>query len=254
MGSECTGYSLGDPAMVLLNSIEQTRQNVTFYNSSFQAIQENYINISTKTADTSFVRLDGSPISSFGVTFQPLEANEEYAYATVQVGAGSHTLESSRCGLSVIVYGYGNVESYAYNGGANFAKLNTELPPLDACLGDPFSIDLGLNPDRYTFLWDFGDGNQSKEAIPSHRYEVSGTYDLSLDIGDACLATQTAFQSTVTVQEKEEIGISEAQLLCEGDSIFLNVLGNPGTRFQWRGPENFLQIPLLLSSQMPNPL
>ena len=43
VGTECSGYSLGDPPMVLLNSVEQTRDTVTLYNSSLENILENYI-------------------------------------------------------------------------------------------------------------------------------------------------------------------------------------------------------------------
>ncbi len=36
--------------------------------------------------------------------------------------------------------------------------------------------------DTYTFNWDFGDGNTSNELSPSHIYESSGVYDISLEI------------------------------------------------------------------------
>ena len=239
IGSSCTGYPIGDPGMVLLNSMEQSREKLTFFNSSFQNIDENYINITTQTEDTSFVLLDGNPISYFRSFFEVLEANPKYAFTRVQVSPGSHTLESRRCGVSAIVYGYGDVESYAYNGGANFVKLNSELPPLDACLGDPFSIDLGLNAERYTFQWDFGDGSQSEEAVAQHTYQSSGDYALTLGLTDECLDTRNDFQSFVQVEEKEEIVAGASQLLCQGDTLMLEVSGNPGISFAWAGPENF---------------
>ena len=37
--------------MVLLNSVEQTRDTVTLFNSSFQDITENYINVIAQTVD-----------------------------------------------------------------------------------------------------------------------------------------------------------------------------------------------------------
>lgn len=240
IGTECSSHPIGDPAMVLLNSIEQTRQQLTFFNSSFQAITENYVNITTKTEDRERVVLDGSPLASFGSSFQVLDANPEYSYARVQVSPGSHTLESDRCGISAIVYGYGNVESYAYNGGANFISLDNLLPPFDACAGDPFSVNLDITQDRYAYAWDFGDGFQSNEALPQHVYDSPGDYLLSLSLTDECLNSQSLWESPVTVIEKESLVADSSQLLCQGDSLQLEVSGGESVvSYTWRGPENF---------------
>jgi hypothetical protein len=56
--------------MVLLNSIEQTRDTVTLYNSSFQNIEENYINIITRTDEVDFVLFDGLPLPNEESLFQ----------------------------------------------------------------------------------------------------------------------------------------------------------------------------------------
>ena len=240
IGTECSSHPIGDPAMVLLNSIEQTRQQLTFFNSSFQAITENYVNITTRTEDRERVLLDGSPIASFGSSFQVLDANPEYSYARIQVRPGSHTLESDRCGISAIVYGYGNVESYAYNGGSNFISLDNLLPPMDACAGDPFSVNLDITKDRYAYAWDFGDGSQSDEALPQHIYESPGAYLLSLSLTDECLNKQSSWESPVTVIEKESLVIDTTQLLCQGDSLQLEVSGGASVvSYRWQGPENF---------------
>jgi hypothetical protein len=55
MSQNCNGYGLGDPAMLLLNTVQQTRDTVTLYNSAFQQISENYINVVLSTRDTGFV-------------------------------------------------------------------------------------------------------------------------------------------------------------------------------------------------------
>lgn len=36
--------------------------------------------------------------------------------------------------------------------------------------------------DAVAYEWDFGDGNYSDEAVPSHRYETPGTYEIKLTI------------------------------------------------------------------------
>ena len=242
IGTNCSAYPIGDPSMVLINSIEQTRDKLSFYSSPFEAIEENYISITTRTEDSSFVLLDGTAVNSLGARFTPFVANPEYSYTTLQVNAGSHTLESSRCGLSVIVYGYGNVESYAYNGGASFNKLNAELSPVELCLGDPLQIDPGLNANRFSFEWDFGDGESSTEAKANHTYENAGVYPVSLLVVDECLGTSNTLDGLVTVYPKISLQVNPDQELCEGGDIDLDVEEIAGATYSWVGPDNFSAI------------
>ena len=239
IGTNCTTHPIGDPSMVLINSIEQTRQKMTFFSSSFQAIDENYLNVTTTTADTAFVLLDGSPLSALGSRFFVLPANPEYSYASVSLRSGSHTLESSRCGVSAIAYGYGDVESYAYNGGSSFFKFNAELDPLDACIGDPVSLGLDLNPNRFTFQWNLGDGSISDEPNPQHSYQSTGTFDIAVQVKDECLETESSIQGTVEVKDKEELSVSDAQILCQGDTLQLQVGEQAGLTYLWTGPNGF---------------
>ncbi len=37
----------------------------------------------------------------------------------------------------------------------------------------------------YTYLWDFGDGNTSSQAAPSHTYATAGFYSATLTVTDA---------------------------------------------------------------------
>lgn len=43
-----------------------------------------------------------------------------------------------------------------------------------------FSTSCSLNAD--TYHWDFGDGNSSKEAYPSHTYSEEGDYAVTLTV------------------------------------------------------------------------
>ena len=69
IGINCSGHIYGDPSMVLLNSIEQTRDTVTLFNSRFEDIIENYINVITRTTDTDIIIFDGQRLVDQGVTF-----------------------------------------------------------------------------------------------------------------------------------------------------------------------------------------
>lgn len=48
----------------------------------------------------------------------------------------------------------------------------------------------------FTYLWDFGDGNQSTQASPSHTYAQAGQYTLCLTITDANGCTSTYCDSS----------------------------------------------------------
>ncbi len=84
VGTQCSGYSLGDPSMVLLNSVEQTRDTVTLYNSTFQNITENYINIVAATSDFPFITFDGQTIPG-NATIGTVGQNDEFTFARIRV-------------------------------------------------------------------------------------------------------------------------------------------------------------------------
>jgi hypothetical protein len=48
--------------------------------------------------------------------------------------------------------------------------------------------------DADTYLWDFGDGNQSSDSLPLHKYLVPGNYTISLTVSDI----DSGLDSTIT--------------------------------------------------------
>ncbi|WP_298543897.1 PKD domain-containing protein [uncultured Aquimarina sp.] len=65
-----------------------------------------------------------------------------------------------------------------------------------------FDASSSLYPDgsSISYIWDFGDGNTSNLANPSHTYTVSGSYAATLTISDGILSN-TADPVTITVLE-----------------------------------------------------
>jgi PKD repeat protein len=58
-------------------------------------------------------------------------------------------------------------------------------------------INMSVNAD--TYLWDFGDGNSSTSANPSHTYQTNGSYTVKLTASSASLSVYTSSISYITV-------------------------------------------------------
>lgn len=247
-GSFCSGHQFGDPSMVLLNSIEQTRDTVTLFNSSFEAIVENYINVVARTADIDFVLFDGNPLVSQGVSFFPVAGNGDYSFARVRIPSGAHTIISEGCGVIATAYGYGNVESYAYSGGASFKKINANPIPEGGCLNDTIFFDTGLSPARYNFEWDLGDGTNSIEGKFEKFYSDLGDYAVQLVLEDECLETIDTFERDLNVTLRQAINTTPEIEICTDETLQLDATDLDGARYVWGGPNNFFsedQFPLI---------
>lgn len=242
IGSGCNGLGIGDPAFVLLNSIEQTRKIVTLYNSSFENIQENYINIIAQTADVANVRIDGQAVADAGGSFVTIGANADFSYAQVRVSAGSHTVASSGCGVIVTAYGYGDIESYAYSGGAAFTAINANAIPEGGCLNDTIFFNTGLSLDRYDAFWDLGDGTTSREHRFNYTYTELGSYPVTLITHDRCLDERDTSFRDLQITLRQAVNATDAVEVCEGNPFQLEATDLTGARYEWRGPNDYFSF------------
>ncbi len=240
IGSNCTNHPVGDPSMVFLNSVEQIRDTVTLYNSPFENIVEHYLNIAARTGDIDNITLDGAPLSTLGANIEPLPANPDFSIATIRVSAGDHTLISAGCGLNVIAYGYGEMESYAYSGGANFRPLDANPIPIGGCLNDTIAFNSGLQPPRYAFLWELGDGTTSTAAAFEHRYAALGDYPVRLIVWDQCLNLVDTLTQILRITLRQSVSISPDVSACVGQPVSVTAADLPGATYLWTGPGGFL--------------
>ncbi len=254
IGVQCTNYPIGDPSMVLLNSVEQTRDTLTFYSSRFQAIEENYVNIVVQSKDIANVSLDGQSLLGRGASYRTIGTNPEFAYVTLQIPSGSHTLASTGCGISAIAYGYGEAESYAYSGGANFNNINPQPLQQMACASDTFLLDPKLSPNRYSFNWDLGDGTVKTSPTVKHAYKAPGSYQVTLSVRDDCLNQSLEVVQELVVAPLDTLEAGPDQILCEGESFSLEAGQKENAIYSWRGPMNFQSSELLpqLDSAVPS--
>lgn len=80
-----------------------------------------------------------------------------------------------------------------------------------------------LSSNATTYSWDFGDGNTSASALPSHTYTVAGTYTVELESSSSCgtdTKTETAYIEVGPTVPCDYImpasGVGETQEGCAG--------------------------------------
>lgn len=241
VGGQCGGNPsrLGDPSMVLLNSIEQITDTVTLYNSNFQQITENYLNVVALSTDIAKVTLDGTPLGNIPGVIGTITGNLKYSFARIKVNAGSHTLISNGCGISVTAYGYGNAESYAYNGGASFKPINASPLPEGGCLNESILFDVGLSLPRFSLFWHFGQADSTRINIVKRSFNTVGLQPVLLAINDQCLKKLDTIRGNINITIPGTLAVPGSILICENETLSLIVDDKKSENYQWTGPNNF---------------
>ncbi len=176
----------GDPFMIIVSPLNQTKQNVTFvaYNSS-QITNRYFVNVVAKDVATTFITLDRNlvPFVKLGTT--------GYSYAQVPISLGTHQLQTSQAdkGFIAYVYGFGGVESYGYGVGFNldiqldlgFSAAGKDTAVL--CKGTQIKLEAGAYFDKYR--WNTGDTipfiNVSEEGF----YKITATTLTGCELSDS---------------------------------------------------------------------
>ncbi len=220
-----------DPEMVVLNSIEQTLDTITFFSahqSYVPAGQTNvvnhFVNLIINRNFKNTVRIDGAAPTG---TFVDIPGTN-YSYLQEDVSASSafnpvHRVTADT-GFSAIVYGFGSVESYGYNGGTNvrdlsqfvsttnqFATVNSPV----ACKNSPFLFAITLPYIPVSINWtiptypNYINNSPTPDStymfngrqlyvfkVPgSYVYNIVGTYPVSVTVNnptpDGCSGIQT---------------------------------------------------------------
>jgi len=167
--------------------------------------------------------------------------HSSYASEQQMIYAYSGELKQEGCGwpcpsgLRVKVYDYRsymtmptNIDSALYVGYFNFASADS--------LTANFTPQL-LGDSALSYLWDFGDGNQSSLAAPSHTYAAPGIYNvcLTVDFFNNNQACSSSICNTVPIGMLPACGAVFTSASLPGDSVLFNslALGTPPYSYSW---------------------
>jgi PKD repeat protein len=174
---EYTGGN-GDPFMIVLSSVTQSKNDVTFVAYDSDQIQKYYVNIVTLTEETGNILFDGDHIQN---EFTPFSGSN-YSWAQLSIGPGTYRIFNTKedRGFLAYVYGFGGVESYGYGVGFNLnlvldlgKSIDFNGDTLLLCYGDSRTLDAGPYFDTYT--WNTGDSGQTLTVNQPGRYRVKVT-------------------------------------------------------------------------------
>jgi len=99
-----------------------------------------------------------------------------------------------------------------------------------------------------TFEWDFGDGTQSFEPVPTHAYTAEGTYVVQLRVLNVCLKTQETYQQELLISPKPVVLAGNDTSLCALQPLPLSASTVQNAQYTWTGPDGFSaneQFPLV---------
>ena len=168
----------GDPFMIILSSVTQSKNDVTFVAYDSDQIEKYFVNIISLTSEISNIRFDTVPISN---EFQPF-VEKEYSFAQKTISPGTHRINNvtEDGGFLAYVYGYGGVESYGYGVGFNLdlvldlgESINFNGDTLLLCYGEERTLDAGYYFDTYN--WNTGDTTQTLTITEGGKYHVRTT-------------------------------------------------------------------------------
>jgi len=227
-------WSVGDPAMVIIQPVEQQVESATFCTFHTYYSHTHFANIVCETNHVSGMMLDTTNIA---MQFDLVPGNTAYSYARIQLANGVHRLSNNAGGFVSHVYGHGVYEGYSFLPGS--MALTSELTVnnvselehpegFDAAIDETLNLKLLTNYDISEAHWDFGDGNTAIEtsSLIQHSYESDGDFLLSCDIYRQNHQGQNVFAGRVsTVIHIEPNDLDEA---CDNDLKVAIAHPNPG--------------------------
>jgi len=108
--------------------------------------------------------------------------------------------------------------------------------------GDKFRIDFrNLSIGATAWSWDFGDGSTSTQANPSHMYEATGSYEVTLTVTNGSCIHKTT-QAVPIINESADL-VADNSTVCKGSTVnftAVNVDPTSIASWQWNFGDNHI--------------
>ena len=173
--SQNLDLGVGDPEMILLNSVEQNIKNVSMFLSPKNAIKEQNVNVVIRNEGIPSFKINGTPPNG---SFKPIgTTGYSYVQESFNVSPSQYLgiQMTSDSGFNAFCYGFGNVESYGYSAGTNVRDLNqfisikndySTVPFPATCKDAPFKFSVTLPFKPLRIQWKF---NNSKDILEENK-------------------------------------------------------------------------------------
>ncbi|MGV9013145.1 MAG: T9SS type B sorting domain-containing protein [Flavobacteriales bacterium] len=225
-GQDCSG-GVGDPALLILNAIEQRISNVSFATVVSPNITSQYISVVVETASSGQVVVDGifMPASSF----TPYTADPSFSYATFPLTQGGHSI-SCPTGLCGYVYGVGtNYETYAYSVGSFSLEPALVVDSVFCGVDSTGMLTLHAPNDVFAPWW-------AVYTNPDDTVHLGSSYTFTPQGSNVYVVTGSEFLSGCPQEHLYSVEVEEPPVLtitagsttvCAYEDVQLNVVASP---------------------------
>jgi hypothetical protein len=189
---------VGDPSMVVINSVEQYVSHIIFQTPSITNAFQNFVNLMVNNKALNGTTLDGKSINSYPYSSsQPVPFSNYTAFRIGSVQPGTHIVNSDS-GVGVYIYGYGKEDAYAWSGALGLRTFNDPdtVSPMTTITGDCFNAFVTVTDSQIS-----PPSSKISEMKLDTIYNMSYTPDPNYQIG---IATESTFYSMNVIDSTKE--------------------------------------------------
>jgi hypothetical protein len=194
---ESPNGALGDPAEVVVNSVEQYVPHIIFETPDINTNGfSNFANVMVNNDAKNTTTFDGKSIGSAGTQI-PIPGSNYTAFRIATIQPGRHEIISDS-GVGVYIYGYGSYDSYAWNGSLGIKTFNDPdtIPPIAVTSGDCFNALVTVTDNHKVPIVDSRIASVKLDSIYNMSYTLDPNYQEGV-ASDSTYYTMNVIDSSI---------------------------------------------------------
>jgi gliding motility-associated-like protein len=228
--------------MIIISPIEQGITSATFFSPDADSLKTHKLSIACKTNDISYVELDGVNIAN---NFFPVAGSAGFSMATIDLAAGQHHIKSQGT-FNAYSYGFGRVQAYSYNLGANTTNLYSSVQTTITATSNPvckghnvtFTSTMTNEGNQAQFLWSVnGVGlNNNLPILSSRSLSNDDTIQLKVVSSNLCVSEGKSNIIKMKVNDLPKIQFVPVDtMISYGSSITLSpIISGTPAKYTWQ--------------------